>query len=77
MARSASRKRPAALLFDVFGTVVDWRGSVSRGVARLGRSHGVRADWARFADAGAPAIVRRWIGCVAVNCRGSRSTACI
>ena len=51
MARSASRKRPAALLFDVFGTVVDWRGSVSREIARIGRARGVRADWGEFADA--------------------------
>lgn len=51
MASSALRKRPAALLFDVFGTVVDWRGSVVRELARVGRSHGVRADWAEFADA--------------------------
>ena len=51
MASSTARKRPAALLFDVFGTVVDWRGSVSAEVARLGRAHGVRADWEKFADA--------------------------
>jgi 2-haloacid dehalogenase len=51
MARSASRGRPAALLFDVFGTVVDWRGSVVKELARVGRAHGVRADWGEFADA--------------------------
>ena len=51
MASSTARQRPAALLFDVFGTVVDWRGSVSRAVARIGRVHGVRADWGEFADA--------------------------
>ncbi len=50
MARVRSRKRPGALLFDVFGTVVDWRGSVSRELAGIGRSHGVRADWGEFAD---------------------------
>jgi 2-haloacid dehalogenase len=44
-------KRPEALLFDVFGTVVDWRGSVIRELRRVGRRHGVRADWAAFADA--------------------------
>jgi 2-haloacid dehalogenase len=51
MARRAPRKRPAALLFDVFGTVVDWRGSVGREVARIARTHGVRADGGEFADA--------------------------
>jgi 2-haloacid dehalogenase len=44
-------KRPQALLFDVFGTVVDWRGSIVRELRRVGRRHGVRADWGAFADA--------------------------
>jgi 2-haloacid dehalogenase len=39
-----------ALLFDVFGTVVDWRTSVIRDMAEFGRSKGVTADWAAFAD---------------------------
>jgi 2-haloacid dehalogenase len=43
--------RPEALLFDVFGTVVDWRGSLVRELGRVGRRHGVRADWGAFADA--------------------------
>jgi 2-haloacid dehalogenase len=43
--------RPQALLFDVFGTVVDWRGSIVRELARVGRRHGVKADWGAFADA--------------------------
>jgi 2-haloacid dehalogenase len=42
---------PKALLFDVFGTVVDWRGSIVRELRRLGGSKGVRADWGAFADA--------------------------
>lgn len=42
---------PKALLFDVFGTVVDWRGSIIRELRRVGRRHGVRADWAVLADA--------------------------
>jgi 2-haloacid dehalogenase len=42
---------PRALLFDVFGTVVDWRGSIIREVQRFGRSKGLRADWSAFADA--------------------------
>ena len=40
-----------ALTFDVFGTVVDWRGSVIEEVQRLGRFHGIDADWESFADA--------------------------
>lgn len=40
-----------ALLFDVFGTVVDWRGSLIREGDLLGRRKGIEADWAEFADA--------------------------
>jgi 2-haloacid dehalogenase len=40
-----------ALTFDVFGTVVDWRGSIIREGEALGRSRGLTVDWARFADA--------------------------
>jgi len=52
----AKRLTPAlrqvkALTFDVFGTVVDWRGSISREGRQLGKALGVRADWAAFADA--------------------------
>ncbi len=41
---------PAALVFDVFGTVVDWRSSViAEGTAR-GARLGLTVDWAAFAD---------------------------
>lgn len=40
-----------ALTFDVFGTVVDWRGSIIRQGEALGRAKGLRVDWAKFADA--------------------------
>ena len=40
-----------ALLFDVFGTVVDWRGSVIREASAFGQTHGIDADWEAFADA--------------------------
>ena len=39
-----------ALVFDVFGTVVDWRSSVTRHAAAFGAAHGISADWAAFAD---------------------------
>jgi len=39
-----------ALAFDVFGTVVDWRTSIVRELEEFGRTHGVDADWPRFAD---------------------------
>ncbi len=40
-----------ALTFDVFGTVVDWRGSIIREGERLGRAKGLSVDWGRLADA--------------------------
>ncbi len=41
-----------ALTFDVFGTVVDWRGSIAKEAeAQLGRGKGIKADWTAFADA--------------------------
>ena len=40
-----------ALLFDVFGTVVDWRSSVSRELANFGAQEGFDANWEKFADA--------------------------
>jgi 2-haloacid dehalogenase len=42
--------KPHALAFDVFGTVVDWRGSLIRELAAFGQRHGVDLDWAAFAD---------------------------
>jgi len=40
-----------ALLFDVFGTLVDWRGSIAREAGELLSSRGVAIDWEAFADA--------------------------
>ena len=40
-----------ALAFDVFGTVVDWRGSIVREGAELNRARGLEVDWGRVADA--------------------------
>jgi 2-haloacid dehalogenase len=39
-----------ALAFDVFGTVVDWRGSIIREGAEWAAKTGLRIDWAKFAD---------------------------
>ena len=39
-----------ALIFDVFGTVVDWRGSVIREGEELGQEKNLDVDWAAFAD---------------------------
>ena len=44
-------ERVKALLFDVFGTLVDWRGSISREAQAALAPRGVAIDWEAFADA--------------------------
>jgi 2-haloacid dehalogenase len=39
-----------ALTFDVFGTVVDWRGSIIRDCTQFGAERGINIDWGTFAD---------------------------
>jgi 2-haloacid dehalogenase len=39
-----------ALVFDVFGTCVDWRGSVIRQCEALGRARGIDVDWPALTD---------------------------
>jgi 2-haloacid dehalogenase len=39
-----------ALVFDVFGTVVDWRTSVAKEVDELAKRKGLKVDGAKFAD---------------------------
>ena len=40
-----------AVLFDVFGTVVDWRTGVAAAVRRFAGEHGLELDAGAFADA--------------------------
>jgi len=40
-----------ALVFDTFGTVVDWRTSIIRQLSELGARKHLKADWEAFADA--------------------------
>ena len=40
-----------ALTFDVFGTCVDFRGSLIRDCRAWGKAKGLRVNWARFSDA--------------------------
>jgi 2-haloacid dehalogenase len=40
-----------ALTFDVFGTVVDWRTSISEEGRNLSEARGIQVDWVAFADA--------------------------
>src|SRR5271156_5078931 len=39
-----------ALVFDTFGTVVDWRGSIIREGEQWGREKNLQIDWGHFAD---------------------------
>jgi len=43
-------KAPAAIVFDTFGSVVDWRGSLVAEMAALGARRGISADWGTVAD---------------------------
>jgi 2-haloacid dehalogenase len=55
-------RRPRALAFDVFGTVVDWRTSIIGELEMFGERHELAEDWATFADdwrAGYPAAMDR------------------
>ena len=44
-------KAVRALVFDVFGTLVDWRGSIARESQAVLAPRGVTIDWLAFADA--------------------------
>jgi 2-haloacid dehalogenase len=39
-----------AIVFDVFGTVVDWRGSIAADLGAWGAGRGIACDWAALAD---------------------------
>jgi len=39
-----------ALLFDTFGTLVDWRGSLIADFTAWGKERGINADWAALVD---------------------------
>ncbi len=54
--QSAGQSKPEftsvkALVFDTFGTVVDWRTSVTQEVEQLAKKKGFKVDAAKFADA--------------------------
>ena len=46
----AEKDQVKALVFDVFGTVVDWRGRAIRELTAFGSARGLSHDWAQFAD---------------------------
>ena len=50
-AAPAAAESVQLLVFDTFGTVVDWRSSVIAEGVQLGRAKRITVDWAAFADA--------------------------
>jgi 2-haloacid dehalogenase len=44
-------KLPRAIVFDTFGSVVDWRSSLIEDLTDYGNGRGIRADWAALVDA--------------------------
>jgi 2-haloacid dehalogenase len=47
---SAATVMPKAIVFDTFGTVVDWRGSIIEEGKAYGKRKGFELDWGDFAD---------------------------
>jgi 2-haloacid dehalogenase len=44
-------RQPVAIVFDTFGTVVDWRSSLIADLSAYGSSRGIQADWTALVDA--------------------------
>ena len=44
-------RAPTAIVFDTFGTVVDWRGSLIAELTAFGQARGLAADWTGLVDA--------------------------
>jgi 2-haloacid dehalogenase len=44
-------RQPVAIVFDTFGTVVDWRGSLIAELTEFGRRREIDADWVALVDA--------------------------
>jgi 2-haloacid dehalogenase len=44
-------KQPVAIVFDTFGTIVDWRGSLIADLSAYGNRRGIKPDWPALVDA--------------------------
>lgn len=44
-------RQPVAIVFDTFGSVVDWRGSLIADLTAFGQKRGIAADWPALVDA--------------------------
>jgi hypothetical protein len=63
-----------ALVFDTFGTVVDWRSSIAAEGMAWGKAKGLDINWVDFAAAGASDTTRQWKRCVKAKSPGPGST---
>ena len=66
-----------ALVFDVFGTVVDWRSSIVREGKMLTAAKGLEVDWPGFADAWRAGYRPAMERASRASTRGPTSTCCI
>jgi 2-haloacid dehalogenase len=48
--QTTAKGAPEAVVFDTFGTIVDWRGSIIEEGAVWGKAKGINIDWGHFAD---------------------------
>ena len=46
----AARSGVCAIVFDTFGTIVDWRGSLINSLQTFGLERGLEAPWEKVAD---------------------------
>ena len=44
-------RQPVVIVFDTFGSVVDWRGSLIADLTAFGQKRGIAADWPALVDA--------------------------
>src|SRR3546814_19839449 len=44
------KRLPRAIVFDVFGSVVDWRTSLIDELTAFGKARGIEGDWVKFTD---------------------------
>ena len=72
----AAKPDVQALLFDVFGTVVDWRASIIDDLTAFGAKKGLKADWAHSPTTGAASTSRPWTRCARAAAPGPSSTCC-
>ncbi len=51
VSRADEKRIPRVIVFDTFGTLVDWRSSLISYLTEFGVRRGIRADWAKLIDA--------------------------